>query len=212
MRPPSVGIYGYLVGGETDKPSKRVKFSRIETRPHRATGAAEAARVVGLRVYKQALERQVQRHLDEPRTAERILDEAASEGSRLIAKRGCGRRYSRDCTVPLASVGGAGLEVGAKTRIQADVVNWSVKTWVVEDIEELRVVTQSEALTQLKCLYDTEIKTRLEWSAKWIATLGRECRFREITRGVGRIFVRGRPARRHPVGSRRIDENSEGAR
>ena len=115
MRPPSVGIYGYLVGGETDKPSKRVRFSRIETRPHRATGAAEAARVVGLRVYKQALERQVQRHLDEPRTAERILDEAASEGSRLIAKRGCGRRYSRDCTVPLASVGGAGLEVGAKT-------------------------------------------------------------------------------------------------
>ena len=79
------GYTAILAKSAEKQVSERIKPSRMETRAHRAKGAAEAAPLVGLRVYKQALERQVQGKLDKARAPKGVLNDALSKLRRPIA-------------------------------------------------------------------------------------------------------------------------------
>src|SRR6266705_5197118 len=73
------------------------------------------------------LEREVQRNLNQPWTADGALDESCPQGGRAVTKRrGCGRDC-RNCALPCTAVCRAGLKVWTETRIQADVVVRRIK-------------------------------------------------------------------------------------
>jgi hypothetical protein len=106
----------------------------------------------------------MQRHLNQARAAEGVLDKARSKGSRAIAEGGCRRRHGRNCALPLATESGTCLKIRTEARIQADVVVRRIETGMVEKVEELRVIAKSETFVQLKEFEDAEVETRLKWA------------------------------------------------
>jgi len=153
----------------------------------------------------------VQCHLNQSRAAECALDEAGSEWSLSVSNRGSRRCYGWNCTEPLAcgpklNVNWAGLRIRAEAWIQADVVARRVETGMIEEVEELRIITQAEPIVDFKNFEDAEVETDLERSAEQIAARVGKAGFREIARGTA---VRCRTAGGHTVGTGRIDVDTE---
>ena len=142
----------------------------------------------------------MQRHLDEPRAADSVLDHSQLTGGRTLKgaprERG-GRRKEvidggrkpaergRWARLKKWRIGEAGSEL--------DVVVGRIETGMVEDIEKLRVVFEMEALRQLEILEDREIETLLEWTAEHI-TATRSVTCFEIVTNHGGTWVAGRNA------------------
>jgi len=161
--------------------------------------------------YSAASEDQMQRHLNEARAANRVLNEALAAGSLAVAE-WPNAIHCRHRAVPLTAVvtillhASDGLEIRAEAGIQIEVVDGSVEAWVVEEIEELSVVTEREAFAQLKILEQVEIEARLERAAEDVAANAGITRFRVVAGGPS--AGRG-SAGWHAFGSRRVDENAE---
>src|SRR5580692_9966712 len=119
----------------------------------------------------------MQRHLDQAGAAQSALNETGSEWGRAIAKCFCRRCHGWNRALPLAPVSRTGLQVRAEAGIQANIVVRRIEAGVVEEVEELRVIAQCEALVQFKEFEDAEVETRLKWAAECVATGARESRF-----------------------------------
>ena len=152
----------------------------------------------------------MQRHLNDSRATDRVLNEACPGGARSGSKRA---RVANgwDRSEPLArEPARRSLHVRTEARIQAHVVIRHVKTGVVKNVEELRIVAQGKALVELEGLGRTEVKPHLKWSPVNVAPHIGETRFRKVAGGGGIVRLAGcRTARRHTVGSRRVYEHAE---
>ena len=138
-------------------------------------------------------ERQMQRHLYEPRTPQCALnqsDSLARCGGILVARH------------------------WAKAIIQAHIVIRSVETGMVEQIEKLRVVPQIETFSQLKILKDAEVEPALEGPSENIAPRGSESGFEivadSLSIGCTGVRVHRRSALRHTALTRIQKRNREG--
>ena len=88
----------------------------------------------------------MQRHLDEPRAAQRVLDEPQAAVRR---KRVTGLRVV--------------------TRVEGNVVVRRVEARVVEEVKKIRPEIQVEALAKLSNLLDGEVPTGLERATEEVA-------------------------------------------
>jgi len=114
----------------------------------------------------------VQRHLNEPRAADGVLNHA-EVASRIAADDD--RNF-------------------AKRRVELDVIVGGVETWMVEDIEKLSRKFQGKPFCQLCVLVDRKVPSILKWPAENVASNGAEAGFRHIANCA--------VARRHTVGPR----------
>src|SRR5580765_906226 len=126
-------------------------------------------------ISKRGLERQVQGHLQEAGAADGVLDDAELSAGRA----------------DVAAVGGAVLLTGhrkwrrvlrwiGEERVEFDVVIWSVKTGMIEDIKCLHVEFQPEAFRDHKNLGNAHVYTGLERADKNVAAGGAKTSFEII--------------------------------
>lgn len=122
----------------------------------------------------------MQRHLDEARAADGVLDHSQ------MASR----------------VGGYDDRGIAKRWVEIDVVVGCVKTGMVEDVEELSCKPEREPLRQLGVLIDRKVPAILKWAAERIPANVAEAGFRHVANGA--------IAWGYTIGSRRDYRSSEG--
>ena len=65
-------------------------------------------------------------------------------------------------------------------RIELDVIVWDVETWMVKDVEGLKVVSQVEAVVDFEILKNREIIPGLKRPSKNVAATDAVSRFIEI--------------------------------
>src|ERR1700676_1187469 len=138
-------------------------------------------------------ERQVQRHLDESRTADGVLQSAEIAGRRANVSPGARNARREKWSAKARSV----LRWVSEEGIEIDIIAGDVEAWVIEDVEGDNIVLQRPFFVELEILRHAEIEAVLERAAEDIAA----------SRGVGSLIIiadtRDGVARRHSTCARR---------
>src|SRR5580704_11171965 len=137
---------------------------------------------------KAPLEIQVQRHLNEPRASQSISDEPDIRGRRAVTRN------------------------GVEARIQRYVILGSVEAGMVEQVEEVSLVLQLEALRNFEVFLHREIESILERRAEKVPPVRSETCFEVVARrrsGAVSWLQHRWPARRHSHLPRRQQRNRE---
>jgi hypothetical protein len=129
----------------------------------------------------------MQRHLNEARAPDRVLDKPkitlwrTGKGTRARAQRGYQEAW-RELLCRALSIGPVNRRI-LEVRREAYVVVWNVEAGVVENVEHLSVVPEREPFGDLELLKDTEVKAVLKRAAKDVSLIyRRESSFKKVTR------------------------------
>ena len=137
--------------------------------------------------YLQRSECQMQRHLNEARAPDRVLDKpkitlwrtGKSTGAR--AQRGC-QEAERELLCRALPIGPVNRRI-LGVRREAYVVVWDVEAGVVKKVENLSVVPEREPLGDPELLKDTEVEAVLKRATKDVSLIyRRESSFKKVTR------------------------------
>src|SRR5467141_2477933 len=134
----------------------------------------------------------MQRHLQESRAADGVLDEAElSARGTLIGT----LKTNPSCSCE-ARAGTVVRWIG-EVRIESDVVVWSIEAWVIENIERLHIEAQFEPLPNLKILEERHVHAGLKRPDEDIPAASAKCGFVNVASAGS--CGRSRIARRNAV-------------
>src|SRR5258708_17056687 len=156
--------------------------------PHPESPAAQSSAqlmTAAIALLHLELKRQMQRHLQEPRTAQRVLNDTELPGRRarissLEADAGCLRKAR---VAPGAHV----VRRIAEEWIKPNVVVGRVEASMVEHVKGLHIEAQGKPFGELEGLEDGHIDARLERAAEDVAACRAETRLVDVARARGRV-------------------------
>lgn len=152
----------------------------VKIRPRKQFGAAKAAPNVKCSLLADyALEGEMQRHLEEPRAPDGVLDHTKLPPWRFASV--C--KVQSWSSTGLVWVGRFSRRVARETAekgIEPHVVVWRIETRVIQEVKRLHVKLEPKSLCQFELLEDGHVHARLKWTSKDIAACGAETGFIEI--------------------------------